>query len=282
MSVGVPLRSLLAAVLLLTACSSDSSRLIDRAEARWREGKYDEAIRLNRLAHDRDKQGRYAPEALLKVGDIYYLNLRRINDAVETYKQLLNEFPGKPEEYKARERLANIYENEMGDLTQAIYEYDKILEATSLDNRTEIQFQRANAYFKKQDFDRALRELRRMEEAGVDGHLAHQIYLKIGNIYQIRKRFEDAIAYFKKVTESPCPECRRQSILNLSESYEALYDFKNAIEAIHMLDQTPEDALLVQRESRRLMEKERHLNSGDLKWQPHASTNLKPRVRAAR
>ena len=168
----------------------------------------------------------------------------------------------------------------MGDLSEAIFEYERILEAKELDNREEIQFQLANAYFKKEDFDRALRELRRMEDAGVTGHLAHQVYLKIGNIYQIRHRYDDAIPYFQRVTESPCPECRHRSIQNLAESYEELYDFKNAVETIRKLDRTPENDLLVSRETARLTEKQRRLESGSLTWQaPPVQTKKRQKKR---
>ncbi len=274
--------SLLLAAALLGACNSDSRQLLDRADARWREGHYDDAIRLNTLLYERDRQGKLGAQALLNIGNIYYLNLRQIKDATDTYKKLVDEFPGRPEEYKAREQLATIYENEIGDLSEAIQQYDKILEAKKLDNRDEIQFQRANAYFKKEDFDRALRELRRLEESEVSGHLAHQVYLKIGNIYQIRHRFDDAVVYFQRVTSSACPECRRRSILNLAESYEALYDFKSAIDTLEKLDHTPENDRWISQETARLTEKQRQVDSGALTWQAPARNRVTPRRKAER
>ena len=154
---------------------------------------------------------------------------------------MLRELPGSAEERKAREQLAGIYANELGDLTQAIYEYDLVLASKELDNRAEIQFRRANAYFKLNDLDRALRDLMRIEDTGVTGHLADQVRLKIGTIYQIRKRFENALGSFHKVTESPCIECRRRALLSLAQTYEAVYDFDNAIETLHRLDGTGEN-----------------------------------------
>ena len=145
--------------------------------------------------------------------------------------------PERSEAYAARDQLAVIYENEIGDLTQAIMQYDKILEADNLENRLEIQYRRASDYFKQADYDRAWRELRRIEDSGEAGlHLADQVYLKLGSIDQMRRRYEDAADYFRKVINSPCPECRRRAILNLTETYEALYDFDNAIETIRKLD----------------------------------------------
>jgi tetratricopeptide (TPR) repeat protein len=244
---------------LFAACNSDSQQLLDRAEARWREGNYEDAIRLNTLLYERDPQGKYAGQALLKIGDIYYLNLRREKDAIDAYKRLVNELPGRREEYDAHRQLAAIYENEIGDLTQAIGEYDKLLEAKDLDNRAEMQFRRAGAYFKMQWYDTAWRELRRIEESGVSGHLADQVYLKLGNIDQIKKQYGDALPYFQRVANSPCPECRRRAILNLAETYEALFDFDEAIGTLGRLDQA--DAQLVAKEATRLKELKRRADS---------------------
>ncbi len=243
----------------LAACNSDSQQLRDRADALWRQGSYEDAIRLDTLLYQRDPQGKYAAPALLKIGDIYYLNLRRVKDAIEAYKRVVNEFPARREAYAAREQLATIYENEIGDLTQAVYEYDQILEAKNLENRTEILFRRANAYFKLERYDTAWRELRRLEEAGVTGHLADQIRLKLGIIAQIKKQYSDALPYFETVANSPCPECRRRAILNLAETYEALFDFDKAIAALGMLDE--DDKQLVDREVARLKGLKRNADS---------------------
>jgi hypothetical protein len=121
-----------------------------------------------------------------------------------------------------------------------------------------------------EDFVRALRELRRIEESGVTGHLADQVSLKIGNIYQIQRKYEDAAGYFQKVENSPCLECRRRAIISLSETYESVYDFQRAIETIRKLDQTAENEQRVNQEVARLAAKQRKLgNETTLSWPRH-------------
>ena len=251
-------------VAILAACNSDARQLKERAEAQWREGNYDDAIRLYALLYERDKEGDDARAALLKIGDIYYINLRNLEKAVETYKKLVVEFRGEGEEFAARKQLAQIYEYEIGDLSQALSEYDRTLEAKDLENRPEILFKRANIYFRQEDYDRAWRELRQIEEAGTIGtHLADQVSLKLGSISQIRQRYEDAASYFEKVVGSPCQECRRQAILSLTKTYEALYKLDRAIETVQKLDQYPEDKQRVSQEVQRLTAKKNKLNDGD-------------------
>ncbi len=259
--------------------------MLEQAEARWREGNYDDAIRLNTLLYRRDRDGKYAPQALLNIGNIYYLNLRQLKDAVENYTKLVEEYPGRPEEYKARLQLAAIYANEIGDLNQAITEYDHILKWPQLESRREIEFQRANAFFRKDDFTGALRELRRIEEEGVTGHLADQVALKIGNIYQIQTRYDDAVPLFQKVSASPCIECRRRAIVNLMESYEAQRDFDRAIETIRKLDSPDNDARIA-KEVARLGERRAQVGSRtELNWaaarSPRPRRSRQPRSRAA-
>jgi len=270
---------LLGATLAGAGCNSDARQLFDRAQAQWREGNYEEANQLYRQLYEKDPQGKLAPKALLSSGDISYLNLRKIKDAVDAYTKLVEDFPGRPEELKARLQLADIYEAEIVDLTQAVAEYDRILEFPGLDNRLEIQFRRANAYFKMEDYNRALRELRRIEEAGVSGHLADQVSLKIGNIYQIQRKYEDAAEYLQRVERSPCPECRRGAIISLAETYEALYDIPKAIETIRKLDHTPENDRQVAQEVARLTDKQRKLGSTEMTWHPAPPAKAGRRVK---
>jgi tetratricopeptide (TPR) repeat protein len=257
--------TLLVIAAALSSCNSDSRQLKERAEAQWREGNYDDAIRLFTLLYERDKDGRYAPGALLNIGNIYYLNLRDLGKAVETYKKLAREFSGEAEEYEADKQLAKIYEFEIDDLSQALLEYDRILENKDLENREEILFKRASIYFKQEDYDRAWRELRQIEDSGTAGtHLADQVSLKLGSISQIRQRYEEAASYFEKIVASPCQECRRQAILSLTKTYEALYNFDRAIETVKKLDQYPEDKERVSQEVQRLTGEKSKLDAGGI------------------
>jgi len=259
---------------LFVACSSSSSQLLDRAEANWRKGRYYEAIKDNEDLYRMEQRGRYAARALLNLGNIYYLNLRQLKQAIEFYNRLTQEFPGREEALEAHRKLAGIYASpEFLDLDQAIVEYDKLLAARDLEDRADILLQRADAYFKKGDYYRALRELRSLDDSGIRGHLADQVSLKIGNIYQVQKKFADAVEPFQKVLTATCQECRKSAILNLAETYESLFAFDLAIETIGKLDRTPENQQYVRSEIARLNDKKKRIDRGSgLEWtQPQKS-----------
>jgi tetratricopeptide (TPR) repeat protein len=267
-------------VALLAGCGSNSRQLLDQADASWRKGRYLDAIQLNEGLYNREPRGRYAPAALLKIGNIYYLNLRQVKQAIEFYDKVTREFPDSEETMEARRQLAAIYVNEVIDLDQAIAQYDKLLEAKDLQDRPQILFQRANAYFEEGDYDRALRELRSLEDSGISGHLADQVSLKIGSIYQIQKKFEEALEPFRKVLDSSSPQCRRSAILNLAETYESLFEFDKAVETIRMLDKTPENEAYIQHEVERINARRKQVDRGtDLEWDQRGSGDSEPRKR---
>jgi tetratricopeptide (TPR) repeat protein len=267
-------------VALLAGCSSSSRQLLDQAEASWRKGRYPEAIQANLDLYNREQHGKYAAGALLKIGNIYYLNLRQVKQAIEFYDKLTREFPDSQEALQARRQLAAIYVNEVIDLDQAIAQYDRLLEAEDLDDRPEILLQRADAYFKKEEYDRALRELRSLEDSGISGDLADQVSLKIGDIYQIQKKFEEALEPFRKAAGASSPECRRRAILNLAETYENLFEFDKAIEAIRMLDKTPENEVYIEHEVERVNARRKQVEKGGgLEWDQRGSGDNEPRKR---
>jgi tetratricopeptide (TPR) repeat protein len=251
---------------MLAACSSSSGQLMDQAETNWRKGRYEESIQDNQELYKRDPRGRYTPRALLNIGNIYYLNLRQLKPALESYEKLTAEFPDSAEAILAHKQLAAIYANELVDLDQAIAQYDKLLEAKNLDDRPEIVFQRADGYLKRGEFDHARRELLGLVDAGVSGRLADQVSLKIGDSYAIEKRFDEAVEPFQKVLTSAFPECRRRAILSLAETYENLFEFDKAIQTIRMLDKTPENDRYVQSEVARLSAKRKGVETGGLVW----------------
>ncbi len=236
---------------LTIGCSPDPELMLADAAAQWREARYEDAVRLNWKAYLANPKGRIAARALLSIGNIYYLNLNRREDAIEVYQKLLMEFPGGADGLEARKQLAAIA-GQIGDWTQAVYEYDRMLELGTRQDREWARFQKASAYFKMSDFESALQELRRLEETGATNHLSDRASLKIGVICQIQKRSADALVEFRKVSDSACKECRQRALFNLISTHEARFEFDKAREVIGLLDDTPENQALARKEERRL------------------------------
>ena len=246
-------------VLLIAAfgnsCNSSSQKLLEEADANWRKGRNYEALQGNELLYQREPKGNFAARALLNIANIYYLNLRQLKPAIQSYDRLIHEFPEAVEAVEAHRHLANIYADELNDNDQAIAQYEALLRVEDLPDRPAIMFKRADMFFKMGDYDRALRELRTLEESGIDDRLADQVSLRIGSIYQIKKEFDKAVEPFAKVVTSKYADCRRRAILSLAETYETLFDFGKAIAAIQKLDRNPENDKFAAGEVERLKKK---------------------------
>lgn len=244
------------------SCGADLQAVLEQAETSWRKGRYDEAILANKELLKREPKGKYAAHALLRIANIQYLNLRQIKPAIDFYTRVNREFPETPESLEAHRHLAEIYENEVIDLDQAIIQLSDLLEARDLNDRSDIVYRRADLFFKKENYDRALRELRSLEDAGVQGRLADQISLKVGSIYQIQKKYDLAIEPFTRALTSEFPEIRRRALLSLAENYENVFDFDNAIATIRKMPRMPEDEPFVASEIARLNHKRRDVEKG--------------------
>jgi tetratricopeptide (TPR) repeat protein len=246
----------------LAACGPDLQALLEQAETSWRKGRYNEAILANEELLKREPRGKYAAHALLSIANIQYLNLRQIKPAINFYTRLNREFPETPDSLQAHRHLAEIYENEVIDLDQAITQLSALLEARDLKDRFDILYRRADLFFKKENYDRALRELRSLQDAGAQGRLADQVLLKVGSIYQIQKKYDLAIEPFTRALASEFPEIRRRALLSLAENYENLFDFDNAVATMRKMPRTPEDEAFVASEIARLNKKRRDVEKG--------------------
>jgi tetratricopeptide (TPR) repeat protein len=246
----------------LASCTSSSQKLLEEADANWRKGRNEEALQGNQILYQREPKGTLAPRALLNTANIYYYNLRQLKPAIQFYDKLVREFPEASESVDAHRRLAEIYANELNDKDQAITQYDALLMNGNVPDRPEILFKRADMYFKKEDYDHALREMRALEESGVGDRLADQVSLEIGSIYQIQKEFDKAVEPFAKATASKYADIRHRAVLSLAETYETLFDFENAIATVRRLDHTPENDQFVSAEVERLKKKKIEVQKG--------------------
>jgi tetratricopeptide (TPR) repeat protein len=253
---------LMAALLacIYAACGPDLGDVLQQAETSWRKGRYAEAIQANEELYKREPTGEYAARALLSIANIQYLNIRNVKQAINYYSKLTREFPDSAETFEAHRYLADIYENEMIDLDQAIRELTALLEAKDLKDGPEIRFRRAGLFFQKEDYDRALRELRGLEDSGVQGRLADQVTLKIGTIYQIQKKYDLAMEPFNAASASQFPEVRRRALMSLAESYESVLDLDKAIATIRKIPRTLEDEPFIESEIARLIKKRKGID----------------------
>lgn len=231
-----------------------------RAQEKWRETSYTEAIQLYETVYQQFPKSRYADDALWEIATIYYVNFYDINHALIYFQKLLEEYPQSPLAQESCLKLAEIHEAELADIPQAIAYWKRYLwSEPSVKLRRQVLFQIANAHFKINRFDEAFEQFRLLVEERQDDHLAEQSLIRMGMIMQIQKRYEESIDVFRRTLDSTtCSDCRLQAQLGLVEDYEFVNDLEKALETAKMI--RSEDYPPSMRESliERLSEKRKH------------------------
>src|SRR5947207_1235085 len=94
--------------LLLTGCGRHGA-LLDQAQAAWDSGDYASAVaRYEEFLKDNPRHEQ-AAVVRFQVGNIYYLNLRQYDRAIQHYIHLLEDFPHAPQAVLTTQRLAECY-----------------------------------------------------------------------------------------------------------------------------------------------------------------------------
>jgi tetratricopeptide (TPR) repeat protein len=159
MRLAAPALSLLA-VLGLWGCQMSPSERVHRAKDAVYDKKPSLALRQYRLAldgleHDDSPSANVLrAKALRGTGDVYYLELHDIRQAVATYKELITQCPEAPETMDARVMLAEILRTYYRDLRGAIAELDAAL-ARNPPQSAELRYQVAKLYFELGDYQQA-------------------------------------------------------------------------------------------------------------------------------
>ncbi len=212
----------------------------ERAQTSWRTGDYPEAIELYERVHRLYPTSSYAVRALFELGNLNYINSHNIDQAVENFQLLVAEYPHSAQAVDAYMRLGEINEIELQDLPAAIACWKRVLEMdVPLERRRDLLFRIGNAYFKLDQFDRAIRAFEEVLRDGIHDDLAQQANIRLGTIFQIGGDHQGSIPYLRAVLEHESrPNYRLQAQLGLIESYEFLDDLASATEVAASIDAT--------------------------------------------
>jgi tetratricopeptide (TPR) repeat protein len=183
--------------------------------AQIREGRRD--IQRLRILHDNNPE-KYdvAADALLELGSVYDNKLGDYEEAIKTYNQLIEEFPGTPKAAQGQYNIGSIYFYKLYDLDKGWAAFKEINE----ENYPEMKFRVAEV----QDL---LRETNKIRGEIIE----HMTFIK-----QSQKR---KIPEFGHVTGYEIYGVKQdqvaQSFLAIGQKWKQLKDYPKAIEAYRML-----------------------------------------------
>lgn len=260
----LPLFLFVASAWIFVQTENEVKVQIGRAQKQWRAGNYREAVELYESVYQGSPKSQYADDALWEAGSIYYVNFYDVDRALVSFHKLVTEYPGSPLVAESYLKLAQIHEVELADLPKAIACWNQVLSLVlARERRRQIHFYIGNAYFKLNQFGKALGEFEFLMSAEQVDDITDQARARAGTIMQIQNRYEESVEYFSEVLEkTACSECRRTARLGLIESYEFLGELPKAIEVAHTLPTSEVSTQVKENLLKRLVEKARYYDPG--------------------
>jgi tetratricopeptide (TPR) repeat protein len=260
----LPLIIFLAGAWIFVQTENEAKVQIERAQKQWRAANYREAAELYQSVYQDYPKSQYADDALWEAGTIYYVDFYDVDRALISFHKLVTEYPGSPLAAESYLTLARIHEVELADLPKAIACWNQVLSLSLPRERNrQIRFYIGNAYFKLNQFEKALAEFELLMNAGQVDDLTDQARAQAGTIMQIQNRYEESVEYFSEVLEKTnCSTCRRTARLGLIESYEFLGELPKAMEVAQTIPISEFSTQVKEELLKRLGEKARYYDPG--------------------
>lgn len=173
----------------------------------------------------------YASKALLRLGEIYYLNLDQPEKAIDYLTRATKKKAPFEIRLKARLYIGEIYENSLRDYDLAILQYQKIIDEHKGNiKEDEYLYRVANAYFRKGDYAQAVIEFQSLLNRFPKSDLSLDARYQVANSKFISGAAKDALRHFKQLLkDSPGNKYDYDIRLGIAICYEELAQLKKAL-----------------------------------------------------
>lgn len=167
------------------------------------------------------------PQALLKLGIAYY-NMNNNDNAVTTYKQLLNQYPNSPEADDALDNLKTIYvsQNRPGDYADVARQAGKPLTENTQDSLT---YAAAQIQYDAGKFDAALNSYNTYLQQFPSGEHSIDANYYRAEIYNARKDWNNALGSYTIVAQRAPNQFAERAVLQAARIN--FFELKNYNEA---------------------------------------------------
>lgn len=174
------------------------------------------------------------PQIFLKLGISYY-NLNDNTNALNSFKQLISEYPNSTESDEAVNYVRSIFME-----TQRPAEFVNFMKqngkTVSYSEEDSLTYSAANLAYENRSFENAASGLSNYLTRFPDGQFAIDANYQLGVIYNNKKDFNNAIVYYKKVASKAPNKYAEASVLQAARiSYFELNDYKQAEQLFEQL-----------------------------------------------
>lgn len=228
--------------ILLPACSpSFEERKIKEAEELEAKGEYEKALLHYWQAYQENPKGAFADQALFAMGNLYYYYLKNPRRALESYQNLLINFPRSPKTPKAQVVVAEIYDESLADYPRAAQEYKRVLalQGGGKEGADRYQFKLARCYFKTGAFEEAIKAFQDLILQYPASTLAMEARYQIAQTYYTKGDFANAVSNFDKLSRNNLSEPLKSDVLmGLASAYEEQGELDKAEEIYRQVETT--------------------------------------------
>jgi len=255
---GTGRRSLLLCVLLLVgACTDPAQDRYERAEKALLAGKMESALSDFRAIARESPQSRYAPTAMLRMGELYGGYYRDFPAALEAYDSLAFNYPRASEVPVALLRTAEIHLLQYLDAAAAAGSLERLRRGfPQFERMDEALFLLAQAYSASRDADRQGEVLTELIERFPGSRRAAEARWMLAYAYLGQRRYSDAEREFRKLLFlAPDPAAAARARWGVAQSLEGRGDLRGAIDQYVALQDSWEDPQYVAGKIERLKER---------------------------
>ncbi len=237
---------------LLAGCRETPADHLQRARDAVFEKRPDEALVEYRKAFDMLRRDDTPPALVLRAralkgaGDVYWLEQRKVKEAVSVYKELIQQCPESPEALEARIILAELLRVHYRDLRGAIDQLTAALQRNPPQG-AELHYQVAKIYFELGDYAQCELESRKLTERfPTSVYVDDALYLQAQAIHMMEGRRQEASkAYADLRTRFPDSELAAHALVEMGKLRADAGENEKAIELwVQALKAHPDPALV--------------------------------------
>lgn len=255
------------AVFLLLCVSCSASR-IDRstksADALRGAQKFSDAEAAYKTIISRFAGKPQIAKVYLRLGDLYFYNLKKGPEAIAQYSAIFREWPLSPEAAVAYVHLAELYEQDE--------RFDRVIEVNEnlikyFPNHPDVfKFMHAigSAYLRMKNYEQARLELQKIVNAkDVPEDVAAITWYDLGETYFLEHNESQALNYYKKVLELfPKSDRVPMAKLQIAQCYEELNDMANAVAVEKELRAMYPDNEMIENKLQQMEKRRRNMSRG--------------------
>lgn len=250
---------------VLAACSASRiERATKTADALRGAQKYAEAEASYQSIISKFSGRPQLAQVYLRLGDLYFYNLKKTSDAVAQYTTLLREWPLSPEAAFAYIHLAELYGQD--DRYDRVIEMNENLIKYFPNHPDTYKFMHAigAAYLKMKNYAQARLEFQRILDAkGVPDDVTAATWFDRGETYFLEDNESQALNDYKKMIELyPKSDRVPMAKLQMAQCYEELNDMANAVAIEKELIAQYPDNETIKSKLQQLEKRRRNMNRG--------------------